>query len=347
MNNIQQCVWNAFRIEDIFEVRRGNAKDVTKRSMRGTTALVTAIDSNNAVSGMTTVMNREIIFNPSLTVHNNGNGVGLVFVHNYRFVATSDVTVLTLKEEVFNEYVLRYFIPIIQKQRNKFNYGYKLANNRLKAQTIMLPAKNGKPDYAYMEAYMRNAEKLLLKRYKGYLINVMPSQEPERVSIDGKRWKSFNIDVVFPIIQRGKRLKTEDHVIGLTPYVSSSSMFNGVDDFISNTNGVRRFKNCLTLANSGSVGETFYQPFEFVASDHVTKLENPLFDKYVYLFIATVVKRLSEKYSFNREINDSRIRREMIMLPVNEKGVPDYAFMSAYMKRLEYDILVDYIKKKS
>ena len=106
MNNIQQCVWNAFRIEDIFEVRRGNAKDVTKRSMRGTTALVTAIDSNNAVSGMTTVMNREIIFNPSLTVHNNGNGVGLVFVHNYRFVATSDVTVLTLKEEVFNVFYL-------------------------------------------------------------------------------------------------------------------------------------------------------------------------------------------------------------------------------------------------
>ena len=117
--------------------------------------------------------------------------------------------------------------------------------------------------------------------------------------LDEMKWKAFDIGEIFPLIQRGKRLKTEDHIVGQTPYVSSSSAQNGVDNFVSNVDGVRRFKNCLTLANSGSVGEAFYQPFEFVASDHVTKLENPYFDKYVYLFIATIVKRLSEKYSFN------------------------------------------------
>ena len=162
--------------------------------------------------------------------------------------------------------------------------------------------------------------------------------------LDELKWKAFNIEEIFIDIQRGKRLKTEVHIAGQTPYVSSSSILNGVDNFIANNDGVRRFKNCLTLANSGSVGETFYQPYEFVASDHVTKLENPLFDKYVYLFIATIVKRLSEKYSFNREINDTRLRRERILLPVNEKGEPDYAFMSAYMKRLEYDMQQRYMK---
>ena len=90
--------------------------------------------------------------------------------------------------------------------------------------------------------------------------------------LDELRWKAFNIGECFPVIQRGKRLKTEDHVVGQTPYVSSSSILNGVDNFVSNVDGVRRFEKCLTLANSGSVGETFYQPFEFVASDHVTKL---------------------------------------------------------------------------
>ena len=42
---------------------------------------------------------------------------------------------------------------------------------------------------------------------------------------------------------------------------------------------VRIFSNCLSLANSGSVGSTFYQPFKFVASDHVTKLENKNFNE--------------------------------------------------------------------
>ena len=161
--------------------------------------------------------------------------------------------------------------------------------------------------------------------------------------LDEMKWKAFDIGEVFPVIQRGKRLKTDDHILGQTPYVSSSSIQNGVDNFVSNTDGVRRFENCLTLANSGSVGETFYQPFEFVASDHVTKLENPSFDKYVYLFIATIVKRLSEKYGFNREINDSRLRREIIMLPVNEEGLPDYDFMSAYMKRMEHEMQRRYL----
>ena len=157
--------------------------------------------------------------------------------------------------------------------------------------------------------------------------------------LDELKWKAFNIEEIFIDIQRGKRLKTEDHIAGQTPYVSSSSILNGVDNFIANNDGVRRFKNCLTLANSGSVGETFYQPYEFVASDHVTKLENPLFDKYAYLFIATIVKRLSEKYGYNREINDARLRRENILLPVDEIGKPDYAFMETYMRNVEQILL--------
>ena len=55
--------------------------------------------------------------------------------------------------------------------------------------------------------------------------------------LDELKWKAFNIEEIFPVIQRGKRLKTEDHISGLTPYVSSSSMLNGVDDFVSNTDG--------------------------------------------------------------------------------------------------------------
>lgn len=82
---------------------------------------------------------------------------------------------------------------------------------------------------------------------------------------------------IFDEIQRGKRLKTDDHVVGSMPYVSSSSIDNGVDNFIGNEDDVRIFEDCITLANSGSVGTAFYQPFKFVASDHVTKLKQASF----------------------------------------------------------------------
>lgn len=124
------------------------------------------------------------------------------------------------------------------------------------------------------------------------------------LSLHDREWKEFDLREVFPHIQRGKRLKSADHINGNTPYVSSSAMNNGVDNFVSNEHGVRKFSDCLTLANSGSVGKTFYHGYEFVASDHVTALQSHHMNKYSYIFVATLVERLQEKYSFNREIND-------------------------------------------
>mgnify|MGYP000865774638 CR=1 FL=1 len=162
------------------------------------------------------------------------------------------------------------------------------------------------------------------------------------MELTNREWKEFSLTEIFAEIQRGKRLKKDDHTHGNTPYVSSTASNNGIDGFVGNKIRVRIFENCLTLANSGSVGSTFYQPFNVVASDHVTKLENENFNKYIYLFLATMVSRLNEKYSFNREINDQRIKKEKVLLPINSKGKPDYAFMENYMKQKETELLQKY-----
>lgn len=156
------------------------------------------------------------------------------------------------------------------------------------------------------------------------------------------KWAALDIQEVFPEIKRGRRLKTDDHIEGEMPYVSSSAVDNGVDDFVSNKEGVRIFNDCLSLANSGSVGATFYHPYEFVASDHVTKLKNPECNKYIYLFLATITSKLSEKYSFNREINEGRLNREKIYIPVDDNGKPDFEFMEQYMRAKEKIILKRY-----
>ena len=158
-----------------------------------------------------------------------------------------------------------------------------------------------------------------------------------------REWKEFYLHEIFPDIQRGKRLKTADHISGNIPYVSSSAINNGVDAFIGNEGKIRKFNKCLTLANSGSVGKTFYHNYEFIASDHVTALKSPKLNKYSYLFIATIIQRIEEKYSFNREINDRRINKEKIVLPVDDFGNPDYAFMEQYIKEREQQIIQNYI----
>ena len=99
----------------------------------------------------------------------------------------------------------------------------------------------------------------------------------------------------------------------------------------------------MTLANSGSVGSTFYHPYEFVASDHVTHLKNDNFNKYIYLFIASTIKRLGDKYNFNREINDSRLKKEIIMMPITDDEDINYQFMEDYMKKLESENILKYL----
>lgn len=112
-----------------------------------------------------------------------------------------------------------------------------------------------------------------------------------------------------------------------------------MDGFVGNTSRVRTFADCLTVANSGSVGSAFYHRYRFVASDHVTSLQREGLDKYAYLFMVPIINRLSEKYSFNREINDERIKREKLLLPIDEKGRIDFVFMSSFMRDVEKDML--------
>ena len=161
----------------------------------------------------------------------------------------------------------------------------------------------------------------------------------EKLKLTDREWSEFYFSDVFTHIQRGKRLKKDDHIEGTIPYVSSTATNNGIDGFIGNKEKVRVFSNCISLANSGSVGSAFFQKFEFVASDHVTSLQKEGINEYVYLFMLPIISRLSEKYSFNREINDLRISRERLMLPIKVDGTPDWAFMEAYMKQVEEEHL--------
>lgn len=163
-----------------------------------------------------------------------------------------------------------------------------------------------------------------------------------------RNWDHFLLSSIFSEISRGKRLIRENQVPGSTPYVSSSSLNNGVDNLIGNVFG-RSFSNCLTIANSGSVGSTFYHPYKFIASDHVTSLKRSGLSKYQYLYLASRCTVLSGKYNFNREINDKRIRAEKIILPCNQQNNPDFEYMEAKIESLYNRKIAkyySYIKKK-
>lgn len=329
MMKLSDREWRAFKISEFFKCYTGKYYSKNKYTS-GIMPLVTAKSQYNGISDWIDIKN-EGFFENAITI---GKVDAVSFYQPFKFVCSSDVTVIKPANVNLNKYIAIFLCNQIMMQSSKFDYGNQIRLNDTKALNIMLPSTNNNPDFQFMEDYIKekyfNLKSQIKEKQKH---NITDHRELNQVE-----WNPFNTGEIFESIQRGKRLTKSKQIEGFNPYISSSGIYNGLDNFISNKSNVRIFNNCLTIANSGSVGSVFYHPYEFVASDHVTHFKNKDLSKYSYLFIANMMSRLSEKYSFNREINDFRIKRESVLLPT-KNNQPDYEFMEQYMKRKENEVL--------
>ena len=111
---------------------------------------------------------------------------------------------------------------------------------------------------------------------------------------------------------------------------------NGVRDKIGNE--IKFEANCITVNYNGSVGEAFYQCEPFWASDDVNVLflkEHQL-NKYIGLFLCTLIKMEKYKYSYGRKWNLDQMRKSCLRIPVDKQGKPDWDFMEQYIKSLPF-----------
>ncbi len=329
--------WKGYQIKDLFDIHIGSTIDGNKANRNGIIPYITRKEVMNGVDGFIVAERKKLCDTfPVITI---GNETAKPFVQDYAFFTGTKVNILTSKIHA-SAYALRFVATSLEQHKGKYSYSYTINSTRLKEQVILLPADEySSPDWAFMEAYMRQIEDELLSEVRPKLEAQLLEHIISLGALGDREWKEFYFSDVFTRIQRGKRLKKDDHIEGTIPYISSTATNNGIDGFIGNKERVCIFSNCISLANSGSVGSAFFQEFDFVASDHITSLQKEGIDKYAYLFMLPIISRLSEKYSFNREINDLRISRECLMLPIQTDGTPDWEFMSAFMKRVEQDTL--------
>ena len=53
------------------------------------------------------------------------------------------------------------------------------------------------------------------------------------------------------------------------------------------------------------------------------------------LFITSCLQPIAEKYSYNYGMFPSLLKEEIIKLPADDNGVPDYEYMGKYMREVE------------
>ena len=138
--------------QDIYDAER----------IAGKIPYLTSTSSNNGIGYFVGNKNKTLEKN-CISVNRNG-AVGYAFFHGYDALFGNDTRKLRLKNA--NKYVALFITLQITKQKDKYAYGYKMGTGRLKKQKIKLPVnEQGKPDYDYMEKFMRAKENELLKKY--------------------------------------------------------------------------------------------------------------------------------------------------------------------------------------
>lgn len=175
------------------------------------------------------------------------------------------------------------------------------------------------------------------------------------MKIDVSNWKRFQLQRLFDI-KKGKRLTAEDQEEGNNIYIGAIDSNNGVANHIGQ-NPIHK-GNTISVSYNGSVGEAFYQPEPYWATDDVNAFY-PRFDgfnKYIGLFLVAVIRQEKYKFSYGRKWKLESMKTTEICLPVlhNEDSsifidktcrfsddgyVPDWQFMEDYIKSLHYKML--------
>ncbi len=152
--------------------------------------------------------------------------------------------------------------------------------------------------------------------------------------INTENWKEFKISDLFTISgsKTTKVEELEEYGNGVYPYVTTKASNNGVDCFY---NFYTEDGNCLTI-DSAVLGYCSYQELPFSASDHVEILR-PKFNMNfnVALFFVTIINLDTYRYSYGRKRSQKQIKKDLIKLPVDEHGKPDYKFMNDYIEELQ------------
>lgn len=342
MGKIDTSEWKEFRIKDLFETqKKGNKLQVpTGASVPvqdlledGATPRITVTGSNNGIFGFYDYCGKNIadyrVFNNFVSV----SFLGTVFYQEGD--ATLDMKVHCLKPKgiTLNKYTGRFLVGAIRASLRESTYSDQISSSILPEMSIKLPSTpNGAPDWTYMESYMANLETKVAES----LTLLQAAKDAEKKKVDTREWGEFRVGELFDAFLSKDDIQPKAIVEGNTPLVSSGKENNGIIAFIDNKNARLWEANTLTVDMFGKV---FYQgqPYYAVSHGRVNILMPRMsMAKHCMQFIGCAIERVTtDKYAFSEMCTGTKLLKDIIMLPKDKTGQPDWAYMEEYMRKME------------
>ena len=325
--------WKPFKINEIFEVKYGinmelNACTIADDDDDDAVNFVARTESNNGVSAKVKPVDGKDPQPAGIITCAGGGSVLSTFLQEEPFYSGRDLYLLVPLQPM-SKLAKLFCITVIKANKYRYSYG-RQANVTLPFLELMLPVDSeGNPDFLYMEAYMKTLN------HKPLATSNQGGCGSRTLGVES--WKEFVVGDYFEV-KKGKRLTSEDQTEGNTLYIGAIDSNNGVANKIGQE--PIHEGNTISLSYNGSVGEAFYQPEPFWATDDVNVLyfrpENGVqFNKYIALFVCAVLRQEKYRYSYGRKWVLENMKTTVIKLPAKGEK-PDWAFMESYMKSLPY-----------
>ena len=348
MLSLRDREWGEFQLSSVFSIQSTSSSidKIKLVSGDGNYPYITRTDRNNGVESYVCEQpDYKIDLGNCITV---GLDTQTAFYQPTEFYTGQNIQIL--RNEKLNSRNAKFILPLLKNLLTIFNWGSSGATlTRLRRSKILLPLGNDDaPDWQFMAQYVCERELLQFEEYAihankilaeiGDIESVLPPKE--------KGWKPFMLSDIFDI-RAGKRLTRADMKTGTRPFIGATDANNGITAFVSN-NSNSMDSNVLGVNYNGSVVETFYHPYECIFSDDVKrfKLKDMEINKFIYLFLKTIIVQQKKKYAYGYKFNEQRMKKQFLLLPVDDIEKPDWGYMEQYAKLIIRQQLTAYLRLK-
>ena len=303
----------------------------------GTVNYIGAISTNN---GIRQTINPPFVWKGNcITVNYNGS-VGHAYYQPTDFYASDDVNILYSKGFTLDENIALYLCTAIFKASAKYSYSTKWTKERMESSSIILPLYSKNIDFKFMRRYIATLKAERVATLKAYLqaagLSDTILSESELAALDALRqnrikWREIPICGkygAFNVVNTHSILKSQ--VVpdsGNIPYVGAGESNNSIQSYISFDSNFIEKGNSIMIGGKTLV--ITYQEQDYISNDshnlalYYHDIEIP--NRNLQLFLVSALYRsLKPKYHWGDSISKSKIKNDVLMLPINNNGDINY-----------------------
>lgn len=363
--NLRNRIWKEFHIPDLFKIDSGNKFDKSK--MTSCVPTVNFVGRSSVCNGVTAYVDKIDDVEPYeagyMTVALGGEHLGSCFIQKHPFYTSQNVFVLIPLYQMSEN--AKIFVSHLIRNESKNNYlaFARELNAHLRTDfTIMLPVdSDGKPDFLFMDQYIAEMQcdistvpdYFLDEGYEKaywYLDNIDQEKfekeyagrlENSDLSLSERKWATFPLKSIVSDIHNGKSYNASDLIVAsdgddFVAYVTRTDANNGISMYVQalEYDGLEK-GNAITIGDTTATA--FFQEQNFITGPHIIVIRADWLNVYTANFVIALLNRERYRYPvFGRAFTKNLIEETLLLLPITDDGMPDYAFMENYIKSLPF-----------